>query len=198
MDGGVQTATATLLTTNANPVLAAPLTGPVQVVAPTPDALPTPDGYRTATRKGGKGRLEPNGPAAPTSSSVGGSTASVGKTTETARSTAKPTAGGGQSKQPCKENKGGTPRQAGNNRGGQYVCPRAYNLFKKKLAQGRYAALADSDPEDFESDSEEEKAEAPYAYTDAPNLAGPGIPKLHMVVTVAKIKYTVVLPYGCW
>ncbi|KAE9011026.1 hypothetical protein PF002_g16297 [Phytophthora fragariae] len=175
MDGGVQTATATLLTINANPVLAAPLTGPVQVVAPTPDALPTPDEYRTATRKGGKGRLEPNGPAAPTSSSQGG-----------------------QSKQPCKENKGGTPRQAGNNRGGQYVCPRAYNLFKKKLAQGRYAALADSDPDDVESDSEEEEAEAPYACTDAPNLAGPGIPKLHMVVTVAKIKDTVVLPYRCW
>ncbi|KAE9172984.1 hypothetical protein PF004_g27113 [Phytophthora fragariae] len=46
-----------------------------------------------------------------------------------------------------------------------------FNQFKRAIARGRFAALSDPSPEGSELDSEEEEAEAPYAYTDAPRLS---------------------------
>ncbi|KAE8964284.1 hypothetical protein PR003_g30206, partial [Phytophthora rubi] len=170
-NGVSRSAEAALLAVDTAPVAEAESTVNAQVNAPRADALPVPDGFRTAKRKGGKVRLEQDDAIETIRLQQGGPvedqrpakapTPSVGKTSSMGANT--------NLDAPVMHRL--RNRKAATKRGEKAPRMQTFNQFKRAIARGRFAALSDPSPEGSELDSEEEDAEAPYAYTDAPRLS---------------------------
>ncbi|KAE9007060.1 hypothetical protein PR001_g17058 [Phytophthora rubi] len=123
------------------------------------------DGFQTAHRKGGKVR-------------VANAKAAVTDPTPPVTTTAKGATMGGTCKQdggPAAGKKRVTPAAAGARakhpgprKSGKALTGQTFTQFQTERAMGRYAVLADQAEDCSDVDSEEEKAEAPYAYTQSP------------------------------